>query len=114
MLLRGSRGTGRVLRPGLWDSPDLVAVIRVAARNAVPDRPRRRSRRHVPLWAPRSVSALATPHARSRRDIAAHYDLGNELFERMLDATMMYSCALFARPGMTLAEASGGQARARL
>jgi cyclopropane-fatty-acyl-phospholipid synthase len=43
---------------------------------------------------------------RSRRDIAAHYDLGNHLFERMLDPTMMYSCALFDRPGMSLHDAS--------
>jgi cyclopropane-fatty-acyl-phospholipid synthase len=42
----------------------------------------------------------------SRRNIAAHYDLGNEFFRLMLDETMMYSCALFERPGMTLAEAS--------
>ena len=31
----------------------------------------------------------------SRRNIAAHYDLGNDLFERMLDRTMMYSAAMF-------------------
>ena len=43
---------------------------------------------------------------RSRRDIAAHYDLGNELFRRMLDPTMSYSCAIFERDGMTLEEAS--------
>ncbi len=43
---------------------------------------------------------------RSRDDIAAHYDLGNELFELMLDPTMMYSSARFTHPGMTLEEAS--------
>jgi cyclopropane-fatty-acyl-phospholipid synthase len=43
---------------------------------------------------------------RSRRAIAEHYDLGNDLFELMLDPTMMYSSALFERPGMTLEEAS--------
>jgi len=46
-----------------------------------------------------------TPH-RSRKDIEAHYDLGDDLFERMLDPSMMYSCALFERPGMTLEQAS--------
>src|SRR5207245_7629854 len=44
--------------------------------------------------------------ARSRRDIAAHYDLGNELFELMLDETMSHWCAYFPRAGMSLAEAS--------
>ena len=58
----------------------------------------------------RRRSAFAPPNRstrqRSRRDIAAHYDLGNELFARMLDPTMMYSCALFEHAGMTLEEAS--------
>ena len=43
---------------------------------------------------------------RSRDDIAAHYDLGNDLFELMLDPTMMYSCAIFERRDMSLEEAS--------
>jgi cyclopropane-fatty-acyl-phospholipid synthase len=41
----------------------------------------------------------------SRSNIAAHYDLGNEFFRLFLDETMMYSSAIFARPGMTLHEA---------
>src|SRR6202020_3556694 len=63
----------------------------------------------APLWTPaqRVRGALhRSTRQRSRRDIAAHYDLGNELFTRMLDPTMMYSCALFERDGMTLEEAS--------
>ena len=43
---------------------------------------------------------------RSRRDIAAHYDLGNELFELMLDPTLMYSCGVFEHRDATLEEAS--------
>jgi cyclopropane-fatty-acyl-phospholipid synthase len=107
MLMRGSRGLAEAYAQGLWDSPDLVAVIRVAARNAVLiDRMRGRV---APLRAPsqrlRAVLDRRT-RQRSRRDIAAHYDLGNELFARMLDPTMMYSCALFEHEGMTLEEAS--------
>jgi cyclopropane-fatty-acyl-phospholipid synthase len=41
----------------------------------------------------------------SRRNISAHYDLGNDFFRLFLDETMMYSCAIFERGGMTLAEA---------
>ncbi|MEJ2440119.1 MAG: class I SAM-dependent methyltransferase, partial [Gammaproteobacteria bacterium] len=41
----------------------------------------------------------------SRRNIAAHYDLGNELFRLMLDERMMYSSAIFARADMSLDEA---------
>jgi len=42
----------------------------------------------------------------SRRNIEAHYDLGNELFELFLDDTMMYSCGIFRHPQATLQEAS--------
>jgi cyclopropane-fatty-acyl-phospholipid synthase len=42
---------------------------------------------------------------RSRRNIAYHYDLGNDLFALMLDETMTYSCAVFEHPEATLAEA---------
>jgi cyclopropane-fatty-acyl-phospholipid synthase len=44
--------------------------------------------------------------ARSRRQIAAHYDLSNEFFQLMLDPTMMYSSGYFKSPDMTLEEAS--------
>jgi cyclopropane-fatty-acyl-phospholipid synthase len=43
---------------------------------------------------------------RSRAPIAAHYDLGNELFSQFLDPTMMYSCAVFETPEATLEAAS--------
>jgi cyclopropane-fatty-acyl-phospholipid synthase len=107
MLLRGSRGLAESYAQGHWDSPDLTAVIRVAARNA--HRLDRLRRRLAPLLTPaqraRGLVSRNT-RGRSRRDIAAHYDLGNELFALMLDPTMMYSCALFERPEMSLREAS--------
>jgi cyclopropane-fatty-acyl-phospholipid synthase len=107
MLMRGSRGLAESYARGWWDSPDLVAVVRLAARNAVLiDRVRSAT---AALWTPhqriRELGQRRT-RQRSRLDVAAHYDLGDELFERMLDPTMMYSCALFERPGMTLQEAS--------
>jgi cyclopropane-fatty-acyl-phospholipid synthase len=42
----------------------------------------------------------------SRRNIAAHYDLGNDFFALMLDPTMMYSSAIFKSPRQSLADAS--------
>jgi cyclopropane-fatty-acyl-phospholipid synthase len=42
----------------------------------------------------------------SRRNITAHYDLGNDFFSVFLDPTMMYSCAYFERHDSTLEEAS--------
>jgi cyclopropane-fatty-acyl-phospholipid synthase len=106
MLLRGSRGLADAFAAGLWDSPDLVAVIRLAARNA--SRLDRLRALLAPLRAPaQRVRAVASPSTRRRRrrDVGAHYDLGNELFSRMLDPTMSYSCAMFEQRGMTLEQA---------
>ena len=83
-----------------------MALIRLAARNAGGlDRLRSRAAPvRCPLqWAGRSC--VAARKRRRRRDIAAHYDRGNELFARMLDPTMSYSCALFEREGMPLEQA---------
>jgi cyclopropane-fatty-acyl-phospholipid synthase len=106
-LLRGSRGLAEAYFDGLWDSPDVTAVIRLAARNVQGiDRFRRRlAPVRVPFQRLRALVASNT-RSRSRESIAAHYDLGNELFELMLDPTMSYSSAYFGRPGMTLEEAS--------
>jgi cyclopropane-fatty-acyl-phospholipid synthase len=107
MLLRGSNGLAEAYAQKLWDSPDPTVVVRVAARNA--DALDRLRARFTPLLAPAQRARTlinANTRRRRRRDIAAHYDLGNELFELMLDPTMSYSCALFRRPGMSLQEAS--------
>lgn len=105
-LLRGSRGLAESYAEGLWNSPDLVGLIRFAARNAtLGDAARTRL---APILRPLyNARALVRPPSRLRRknDIAAHYDLGEELFERMLDPTLTYSCALFEHDEMTLEEA---------
>ncbi len=107
MLLSGSRGLADSYARGLWDCPDLVALIQVAARNVhLLDRVRTAlAPVRAPLQHARGLIAQNT-RARSRQDIAAHYDLGNEMFSTMLDSTMSYSCAVFERPGMSLEEAS--------
>jgi cyclopropane-fatty-acyl-phospholipid synthase len=106
-LLRGSVGLGESYMEGLWDCDDLVTLTRIAARNAGALDSLRRTLAPalVPLqrWArwPRRNT-----QERARRQIAAHYDLGNELFSLFLDPTMMYSCAVFERPEATLEQAS--------
>ncbi|HWG07648.1 MAG TPA: cyclopropane-fatty-acyl-phospholipid synthase family protein [Solirubrobacteraceae bacterium] len=106
-LLRGSVGLGESFAEGAWDCDDLVALTRIGARNMDPlDRLRRAL---CPVLVP-AQALLArvkrnTP-ARARKRIAAHYDLGNELFSQFLDRTMMYSCAVFESPSATLEEAS--------
>jgi cyclopropane-fatty-acyl-phospholipid synthase len=105
-LLRGSRGMAEAFAQGLWSSPDLVALIRLGACN-VGGLDRLRSLLtpvRWPLQRARAVVRRGT-RRRRRRDIAAHYDLGNELFSRMLDPTMSYSCAIFEHEGMTLEQA---------
>lgn len=105
-LLRGSRGLAGSYATGLWDATDLPALIRIIARNA--DAVDRLRARLAPVWGPvQRLRALTRPATRRRRraDIAAHYDLGEQLFSRLLDPTMTYSCALFAEPGMSLEEA---------
>ncbi|HEX4689919.1 MAG TPA: cyclopropane-fatty-acyl-phospholipid synthase family protein [Solirubrobacteraceae bacterium] len=105
-LARGGRGMAEAYVDGLWDSPDLPAVIELAARNMRPidDVRRRLSPAIEPLRRARALLTPSTPE-RSRRDIAAHYDLGNEMFELMLDPLMQYSSAVFERRESTLEEA---------
>jgi len=105
-LLSGGAGAGRAYMDGLWDCDDLVALVRIAAR-AMPALDRWRERL-LPLTAPWQQTAWrlrANTRARARERIAAHYDLGNTLFSRFLDETMMYSSAIFERPDTTLHEA---------
>ncbi|MGA2471635.1 MAG: cyclopropane-fatty-acyl-phospholipid synthase family protein [Solirubrobacteraceae bacterium] len=105
-LLRASLGLSQAYADGWFDCADLPALARLAALNLPAiDRWRRLLRPFVA--APQA--ALSWLHrntpARSRRQIAAHYDLGNDLFGLMLDETMMYSCAIFEQPDSSLAEA---------
>src|SRR6187549_3416693 len=62
----------------------------------------------------RSVNHLLrqwNDRARSRRNVAHHYDLSGELYRRFLDEDMQYSCAYFADPDMTLEEAQAAKKR---
>jgi cyclopropane-fatty-acyl-phospholipid synthase len=106
-LLRGSLGLAESYVDGLWDCDDLVALTRIAALNVgALDRLRRAlSPALVPLQRSAAWLSRNTP-GRAREQIAAHYDLGNQLFAQFLDDTMMYSCAIFESPQSTLEEAS--------
>jgi len=105
-IMRGSVGFAEGYADGLWESPDPVAVVRLTARNmAGVDRARRRLH---PFLAPiQRLMRMVPRNTRrgARSNVAAHYDLGNTLFEAFLDKTMMYSCAYFGRPEDTLEEA---------
>jgi cyclopropane-fatty-acyl-phospholipid synthase len=99
---RGSRGLAHAYVRGGWDCGDLVSLVRMAAREM--PRVDRYRRPFVPLLnlfsrIPRNTRVAA------RRHVAAHYDLGNELFGLFLDDSLTYSCALFETPGLSLYEA---------
>jgi cyclopropane-fatty-acyl-phospholipid synthase len=106
---RGALGFGESYTACEWDCDDLVALFELLLRNADAA-----SRRHPRLR--RLLEARARPSTRNgllraRRNIAYHYDLGNELFALMLDETMTYSCAVFERPDEPLAEAQRRKCR---
>ena len=99
-------GFGRTYADGLWDCDDLVSLVRILS---VGLRPVTAIQDQIGQWwgsATDWARRLRPPRPRHDRDnIQAHYDLSNEFFELMLDETMMYSSAIFTRPGMDLAEA---------
>jgi len=62
-------------------------------------------------WHHRLSSRLASPNspANARRNVHLHYDLGNDFYARWLDPEMLYSCAYFASPGVTLEQAQSAK-----
>lgn len=103
----GSVGAGESYMLGHWRTNDLTALMRFLLRNrAAADA---MESGFALLSAPLRTAAHwlhRNTRAGSRRNISAHYDLGNDFFRLFLDPTLMYSCALFENPEMTLAEAS--------
>lgn len=103
----GALGAGEGWMEELWDSDDLVGVVRFFAANIEPMQALEggAARMLQPL---RSMlhSFNRNSITGSRRNIAAHYDLGNDFFRLFLDPTMMYSSAIYAREDMTLEEAA--------
>ena len=100
---RGKVGIGESYTAGEWDSDDLVSLFELLLRNA--SSAAKRHSRVRRLLAARPRLNRRNGLLRARRNIAYHYDLGNDLFELMLDETMTYSCAVFERPDELLADA---------
>jgi cyclopropane-fatty-acyl-phospholipid synthase len=103
----GSIGAGEAYILGHWESDNLTNVVRIMSRNM--DLLDDMENGWVNLLSP--VRKLAHWLNRntltgSRKNISAHYDLGNDFFELFLDPTMMYSCGIFDHDGATMEEAS--------
>ena len=103
----GSVGLGTSYANGWWDCDDVTLLVQLLERNlsGVGRRLDRLARALAPFSAP-FRRLTVTDRERDRAKIRAHYDLGNEFFELMLDETMSYSCAFFEGPAMSLAEGS--------
>lgn len=103
----GTVAAGEAYMQGFWSCSDLTTLVRIMVCN-----------RPVMEAVEGSLSRFKAPLLRighwlnrntqsgSRRNIEAHYDLGNEMFELFLDPTMMYSSAYYPKAESTLEEAS--------
>ena len=106
----GSIGAGEAYIHGHWACNDLSELLRILIRN-----------REVLEKIDSGLALLSAPlqkafHALnrntrkgSRKNIAAHYDLGNDFYELWLDPSMMYSCAYFDTPDTPLDIASAAK-----
>lgn len=105
ILARGSIGFAEAYMDGQWDSEDLQALLVLLANNRVrlEDLIHGSALRLLPHWIWHRLRA--NTRGGSRRNIEAHYDLGNEFYRLWLDETMSYSSALWAERGASLEEA---------
>ncbi|WP_372017436.1 class I SAM-dependent methyltransferase [Pseudoxanthomonas sp. 10H] len=106
LALNGSIGAGEAYGAGLWRCDDLVGLVRLLVRNrglldAMETGPARLGGAAQRAW----HALRGNTRAGSRRNIAAHYDLGNDFFGLFLSADLMYSSALW-ETGDSLDQAS--------
>ncbi|HKJ94832.1 MAG TPA: cyclopropane-fatty-acyl-phospholipid synthase family protein, partial [Gammaproteobacteria bacterium] len=111
---RGAVGFGESYMAGEWASPDPAGLLELLGANE--DHLDRQSQG---TWMGRLAMAMhhrrnANTHTGSRRNIQAHYDLGNDFYRLWLDDTMTYSGAVFERRGQPLEDAQRHKYRALL
>jgi cyclopropane-fatty-acyl-phospholipid synthase len=108
----GNVGFAEGYLAGEWDSPDVAALLESVARN---------TDRMLDFFSGKPLARLLNrlihllnrnSKSGSKRNIMAHYDLGNAFYRRWLDSSMTYSSALYSRPGQDLAEAQHNKYRA--
>ena len=107
VVFAGTVGAGEAYINGYWHCDDLTALVRlmVVNRHLMNDVDSGWSRLSAPLL--RLAHWLNRNHkSGSRRNISAHYDLGNRFFELFLDDTMAYSCGIFEHADSSLFAAS--------
>ncbi|WP_396652225.1 class I SAM-dependent methyltransferase [Methylophilus medardicus] len=103
----GSIGAGEAYMLGYWQADTLTNVVRLMVLNqSVMD-----TLEGGYQWFTKPLLKVfhwlnSNSEAGSQKNIAAHYDLGNDLFQLFLDPTMMYSSAMFDEDTATLQAAS--------
>jgi cyclopropane-fatty-acyl-phospholipid synthase len=110
-LLRGSRGLGEAYMRGWWDCDDLTLLARMLIRNlAGPTRALDSLGSSIaPLRDAVARRKRGRDRETDRRNIHAHYDIGNDFYALMLEPSMMYSCGVFDRVDTTLADAQAAK-----
>lgn len=107
VLTGGTVGSGEAYIDGDWSTPDLPQVTRVFCANLATMEAMEARKSTLMRLALKAAHTINRNTLRgSRRNIAAHYDLGNDFFALFLDPTMMYSSALFSDRASTLEAAS--------
>ncbi len=106
LILAGSIGAAEAYIQGWWSSPDLTKVIRVLAREqAVCDSLGQGFLKiaMLPSWLYHKLHKNTRDG--SKKNILAHYDLGNALYQQFLDKDMLYSSAIYPHSDADLEEA---------
>ena len=111
-LAAGDIGFAEGYAAGEWDTPDLTAVLSVFSLNF--ENLRRVTQGNPAVGVFNAISHALNGNSRkgSKRNIHAHYDLGNDFYARWLDPSMTYSSARFAHSGQSLEAAQANKYRA--
>ena len=105
LMFGGDVGFAEAYMDGDWSTPDLATLIEWAALNE-----KALSEVTAGRWFKRFLHRVmhilrANTKSGSRRNIEAHYDLGNDFYKLWLDPSMTYSSALYASPKQSLEDA---------
>jgi cyclopropane-fatty-acyl-phospholipid synthase len=102
VLAGGDIGFAESYLQGDWTTPDLTSVIRFAARNSDALEPAIQGSTPMRIINRLGHMFRANTKRGSRRNIEAHYDLGNEFYKLWLDPSMLYSSAIWDETTPTL------------
>ena len=107
MAIGGSLGAAEAFMDGLWEVDNLTALCQIVVRNGEARDRMERGWGWIAKPAHQIFHKLHKNTTRnSKRNIAAHYDLGNDFFRLFLDKNLMYSSAIFPEKNSSLETAS--------